>query len=248
MPAANWNVYERLNTPAEEAYRVLRTNIQFCGVDKQLKTIAITSCNPGEGKTTTAINLSISIAKSGIKTLLIDADLRKSMINKRFGGANSSGVSSWIAGNARLDEIIQSANMENLYLIGSGPKPPNPAELLASPKFKQLVEEVSNKFDIVIIDTPPLGSIIDSALVSACADGTLLLVKAKTVDYKTVQRVKEQLEKANARIIGVVLNNIKKADYGSYRNYYKYYDNSKKYTREWHSWLKRDKKAGMVEI
>lgn len=248
MTAYNWNVYERLNTPAEEAYRVLRTNIQFCGVDKQLKTLAITSCSPGEGKTTTAINLSISMAKSGKKTLLMDADLRKPMINKRFGGINSSGVSNWIAGNATLDEIIKSSNIENLYLIDSGPKPPNPAELLASPRFGELLKELSEKFDMVIIDTPPLGNVIDSALVSACADGTLLLVKAKTVDYRTALKVKEQLEKANARIIGVVLNNIKKSDYGSYRNYYRYYESDRQYTREWMGWLKRTKRSRMVEV
>jgi Mrp family chromosome partitioning ATPase len=118
---------------------------------------------------------------------------------------------------------------------------------LASPRFGELLKELSGKFDMVIIDTPPLGNIIDSALVSACADGTLLLVKAKAVDYRTAMRVKEQLEKANARIIGVVLNNIKKGDYRSYHNYYRYYDSGKLYGREWLGRLKKTKKARIVE-
>ena len=130
-----YNIKDRLNTPVEEAYKVLRTNIQFCSLEGKLKTLAISSCAPGEGKTTTSINLAISLAKSGARVLLIDADLRKPMMLKHISSVNPKGLSNLISETATLDEVISSTNVENLHLIACGPKPPNPAELLGTQKF-----------------------------------------------------------------------------------------------------------------
>lgn len=157
MAHVNFNVYARLNSPVEEAYKVLRTNIQFCGVDKKIKTVAITSCNPGEGKSTTAINLSVSFARSGKKVLLIDADLRKPMAMKRLGSNFNSGLSNYITRFAKLEEIMNTTNIENLTYIPCGPKPPNPAELLGTQVFSDFLKDMEERFYIIIIDTPPLG-------------------------------------------------------------------------------------------
>lgn len=212
-----------LNVPAEEAYRVLRSNIQFCGYDKKIKTLVITSCNPGEGKTTTSFNLAVSMAKSGIKTLLVDADLRKPMLAKGFEISNSVGLSNYISGQASLEDIINYTSMENFSFVSCGPTPPNPAELLNSKRFKEFMKTTSENYDMVIYDTPPLRNVIDCALVSSQADGTIIVIKANEVDHREVQKVKEQLEKANANILGVVINKVGKRDFKYYYNYGEYY-------------------------
>lgn len=229
MESIAYKVKDKLNAPVEEAYKVLRTNIQFCNFNKGIKTMAITSCNPGEGKTTTAINLAISMAKSGMKVLLIDADLRKPMLMKHLGGNNDVGLSNLISGYSTTEEVINSTDVDNLYFIACGPKPPNPAELIGSSRFGELLKEAERKFDMVIIDTPPLGSVIDCAIISAQTDGTLIVIESKAIDYQNAQRVKEQLERANARILGVVLNKVSKSDYKNYYSYYNYYGRARKF-------------------
>jgi capsular exopolysaccharide synthesis family protein len=219
------NVKDKLGNPAEEAYRVLRTNIQFCNFDSKIKTLAITSCNPGEGKTTTAINLSISMAMSGMKILLIDADLRKPALVKRLGGTNAVGLTNLISGQASLQDAINYTDVDGFCYITCGPTPPNPAELLSSERFDEIINEAKKHFDMIIIDTPPLGSVIDCAIISSRTDGTLIVIKSKAVDYRSAMRVKEQLEKVNARIIGVVLNKLDRKEYRYYYSPYEYYGN-----------------------
>jgi capsular exopolysaccharide synthesis family protein len=244
-------VKDQLNTPVEEAYRVLRTNLQFCGFDKKIRTIAVTSCNPGEGKTTTSINLAISLAKSGMKTLLIDADLRKPMLAKHLGSENKRGLTNLISGVASLEEVINRTNIENFYFISCGAKPPNPAELVGSARFSEFMQTVSEQFDMVIFDTPPLGSVIDCALIARQTDGTLLVIESNAVEYPSARRVKEQLEKVNARILGVVLNKMAKNEYRSYYNYYYNYGNSKSRERGFLSRLKKifsGKRRGEIKV
>lgn len=219
-------VKEQLHMPVEEAYKVLRTNIQFCGFDKNIKTIAVTSYSPGEGKTTTSINLAMSMAKSGLKTLLVDADLRKPMLAKHLGDGSERGLTNLISGSVSIEDIITRTEMENFYFIACGPKPPNPAEIIGSSRFGEFVEAVRGQFDMVIFDTPPLGSVIDCAILSAQVDGTVLVIASNTVEYANAQKVKEQLEKVNARILGVVLNKMKKSEYRYYYNYYYNYGSS----------------------
>lgn len=207
---------------AEEAYRVLRANIQFCGFKEKIRTVAITSCNPGEGKSTTSLNLAASMAKIGMKVLLLEADLRKPSLAKQLGAEGAIGLTTYISGAAELDDIIRETDVKNLYFVVCGPKPPNPAELLESEQFAGLLQKVRERFDIVILDTPPLGSVIDCAIVAAQVDGVLIVVEPKAVEYRNAKRVKEQLEKANARVLGVVLNKVHKRDYRNYHTYYNY--------------------------
>ena len=232
MVIAKYEKNSQLGIPAEEAYKTLRTNIRFCGVVNKIRTISITSCAPGEGKTTTSINLAVSMANSGMKTLLVDADLRRPMIEKILDINAKVGLTSYITGEATLEEVIYSTNIENFYITPCGIIPPNPAELLSSDNFSTFIgnmkdrylETVKGQFDIVIFDTPPLGSVIDAAIIAAQTDGTLLVIKSKSVNYKLACQVKGQLEKANASLLGVVINRIEKKDlrYG-YKNYYNYY-------------------------
>lgn len=240
MPDTQIKNFDGLDMPVEEAYNTLRTNIQFCGIVNKIKTITITSCNPGEGKTTVSINLAISMAKAGLKTLLVDTDLRKPNIAKVLGinEANQvNGITDFISGESEIDDIIYTTHLKNFFVIPCGTIPPNPAELLSTEKFSQFIEEVKDnffkaakgQFDIIIFDSPPLGSVIDAAVLAAKSDGTLLVIKSKSVDYKAAQQVKDQLEKVKAHLLGVVLNRMQKRDYGYYYNYYYgyYYGNDK---------------------
>lgn len=221
-------ISNRLNIPVEEAYIMLRTNIQFCGFDKNIKTIAVTSTNPGEGKTTTAINMSIALARVGMKVLLVDGDMRTSGLGKSLDTSNVAGLSNILIGRSVLKDVAEKTNVDNLYIIKSGVKPPNPAELLSSVNFNLFLKDASENYDIVIIDTPPLGSVIDAAVIASHTDGTVLVVKARGTNYRSVQRVKEQLEKANAKLLGVVLNRMKKRDYATYFEHYNYYHERKR--------------------
>lgn len=221
MSIRNFEITDELNVPAEEAYKVLRTNIQFSALDHELKTIAVTSTFAGEGKTTTSVNIAISIAKDGKRVLYVDADMRKSISAKDSSRKVASGLSNYLSHMAGFDDIVHETNFPNLYMVPCGIRPPNPAELLGTKRFKEFLEEAADRFDIVIVDTPPLGSVIDCAIIANHTNGVIIVIKRKTVDYHKVLRVKQQLEKANARILGVVLNKIVKGDY---KTYYKYYD------------------------
>ncbi len=214
---------ESKNAPVEEAYNALRTNINFCGINGEIKTLAVASFAPGDGKTTTAINLAVNMARSGKKAIVIDADLRKPVFHKQLSGVNQKGLANYISGTAELNDIIDKTSVDNLYFISCGPKPPNPTELLDSERFSGLLEELKKIFDIVIIDTPPLGSVIDCAIIASHTDTTLLVIKPGSAPYYKVQKLKEQLEKVNARILGVVLNKVAKRDYKKLHSYYNYY-------------------------
>ncbi|MGI6776622.1 MAG: CpsD/CapB family tyrosine-protein kinase [Acetivibrionales bacterium] len=206
-----------LNSEVEEAYRVLRTNIHFCALNGKLKTISVTSCNAGEGKSTTAINTAIAFSKSSLKALFVDADLRKPANSKNINYRDNTGLTSYLSGICSLDEVVKETNIANLQVIPSGPKPPNPTELLSTDRFKRFAEEVRSRYDIVLFDTPPLGSVIDCAIISTHLDGVIIVIETDRVDYKRVQKIKDQLEKTNSRIIGVVLNKLKR---GEIKNYY----------------------------
>ncbi len=229
MAKSTYIMSNGLNAPVEEAYRVLRSNIQFCGFEKPIKSIVITSCNPSEGKTSTVINLAISMAKSGMNVLAVDADLRMPFLTRSLRKEDSPGLSNLISGSVALNDVINATSIKGLNFIPSGPIPPNPAELLASARFRDIMQEMVGRFDMVLFDMPPVGNVIDGALVAAKADGTILVIKPGSVDYKTALRVKDQLEKANANILGVVLNKIKKRSYRQLYSNYNYYKSRKKF-------------------
>jgi protein-tyrosine kinase len=243
MTSSADNVFEKLNNPAEEAYKVLRANLNFYGLNKAIKTIAITSYSPNEGKTTTCINLSISMAKSGMRVLYVDADLRKPMLMKNLGSNDFKGLSNYLSGHVDFEEIIHSTDINGFFYIPCGAKPFDPAELLTTERFNTFLKVVQQQFDMIVIDTPPLGSVIDCSIIAAKTDGTLIVIKPNAVKYKNALMVKEQLEKSNARILGVVVNGVNRRDYKDYYNSYDYYGSKRKYAKGWFKNLKGSKRV-----
>ncbi|MFB2022261.1 CpsD/CapB family tyrosine-protein kinase [Pseudoflavonifractor sp. P01025] len=198
----------------QEAYKVLRTNLQFCGQDIQV--IAITSCNENEGKTTVALHLARSLAELGKEVLLIDADMRKSVLAGRNSNAKDVvGLSELLTGMVALGEALYQTQYPTLRLIFAGKYPPNPVELLNGKYFSALIKETRKAYQYVIIDTPPLGRVIDAAVVAPNCDGTVLVVGNST-RYRQAQDVVEQLKKSGSKILGVVRNNTKKKDSAYY--------------------------------
>ncbi|WP_270335499.1 tyrosine-protein kinase [Streptococcus macedonicus] len=204
----------------EEYYNSIRTNIQFSG--RNLKVIALTSAQPGEGKSTTATNLAISFAKAGFRTLLIDADTRNSVMSGTFkSNERYQGLTSFLSGNAELSDVICDTSIDNLMILPAGQVPPNPTSLIQNDNFKSMIETVRGLYDYVIIDTPPLGLVIDAAILAHHSDASLLVVKAGADKRRTVTKLKEQLEQSGAVFLGVILNkyDIHLDKYGSYGSY-----------------------------
>ncbi len=218
-----------------EAVKTLRTNIQFCG--SNIRTIMFTSSIPDEGKSDITFVTAQSLAQIGKKVLLIDADIRKSVMLSRYQVDHKvDGLSQYLSGQKPLDEVLYDTNIENLSMIFAGPYSPNPAELLEEDLFVKLVEYGKNFFDYVIIDTPPMAGLIDGAIVARHCDGAILVIESGVVSYKIEQRVKAQLEKTGCRILGAVLNKVDLHNdgyYGKYGRYGKYgkYARYKRYGR-----------------
>lgn len=221
---------------AEEYYNSIRTNIQFSGRD--LKVITLTSVQPGEGKSTTSSNIAISFAKAGLKTLLIDADIRNSVMSGTFKADEKyEGLSSYLSGNAELSAVISHTNIENLMLIPAGHVPPNPTTLLQNSNFNFMIDTVKELFDYVIIDTPPIGLVIDSAIISQKADANILVTEAGAIKRRFIQKAKEQMEQSGALFLGVILNKVEETldsygGYGSYGAYGNYGKPAKKKSRK----------------
>lgn len=213
-------------SPVAEAYRTLRTNIQFSSLDSKVQTLVITSSGPSEGKTTTSSNLAVSMAQGGKKTILIDCDQRKPRLHKVFGISNSRGLSNYLIGEAALGDVVQESEVDNLYLLPAGTRPPNPAELLSSSRMHSFLEELKKDFDHIILDTPPVIMVTDAQILSQYADGSILVVASGEADREAAIRSKELLEKVNSKILGVVLNKIDTSRKGYYSHYYnQYYGN-----------------------
>lgn len=213
---------EQLDFRTKEAYKTLRTNLSFAG--KDIKVISLTSCTPSEGKSSVSFQLCMSLAESGKKTVLVDADMRKSVLRGRYKASREKyGLSHYLSGQAEFDDVCCRTNIENLDIIFAGPVPPNPSELLGSDFFQKLLELLRWKYDYVIVDTPPLGSVVDGAVASAYCDGAVIVVESGAVSHKFVKSVKEQLDRVGCRVLGCVLNkvNLKRSSY--YKKYYGYY-------------------------
>ena len=214
------------NYQVKEAYKTLRSNVEFSG--QNVRVISVTSCTPGEGKTTVAMALARAFAEAGKKTILVDADMRKSVLVGRYRtGSVRLGLTHCLVGRERLSSVICETDTPNLYVIFSGPVPPNPSELLGGRIFGKVLENMKQVFDYIIVDTPPLGSVIDAAVVAKQCDGTVMVIESNSISYRFAQRVKDQLDKAGAKMLGVVLNKVDingKGYYGHYGSYYgKYY-------------------------
>lgn len=214
---------EELDYRANEAYKTLRTNIQFCG--DEIKVLAFTSCTPNEGKSSVSFNLAVSFAEVGKKVILIDADLRKSVLVGRYKvGAVESGLTHYLSGQKELKDVLCETDIKNMDIIFAGTIAPNPTELLGHERFYQMIEKLKESYDYVIIDTPPLGSVIDSAVIAKVSDGAILVIESNAISYRFAQDVKSQLEKSNCRILGAILNKVHMETKGYYGKYYgKYY-------------------------
>ncbi|MCX7748537.1 MAG: CpsD/CapB family tyrosine-protein kinase [Clostridia bacterium] len=205
-----------------EAYRILRTNIQFTGLDRQLKTIMVTSSGPGEGKTTTTVNLAVVFAQSGNRVLLIDADLRKPRVYTYFDIDPKKGITTLLSRQGSFKDYVQKSGVEGLDVIACGPIPPNPSELIGSNAMKKFIEEIKGHYDTILFDSPPVNPVTDAAVLSTLCDGVIFVCRVGQTKVDSIQKSKEHLVNVNANILGVVLNGVDKNIMGtySYRNYY----------------------------
>ncbi|WP_201006202.1 CpsD/CapB family tyrosine-protein kinase [Paenibacillus glycanilyticus] len=206
-----------------EAYRTLRTNIQYSSVDSSIQLLMVTSAQAGEGKSTVICNLAVAYAMEGKRVLLIDTDLRKPSVHRIFSQTNRQGLTSLLTGMSTLEEVVRDSGVDNLSLITSGATPPNPAELLGSTRMKTLVDELRESYDLILFDTPPVLAVTDSLIISSLSDGVLLVIHAGKVKKAFVRKAKEKLDFVQSRIIGAVFNQMKRQDIA----YMKYYGSSK---------------------
>lgn len=209
----------------EEAIKTLRTNIQFAGMD--IKTITVTSCYPNEGKSDIAFQLAKEIGNMNKKVLFVDADIRKSSMVSRYQVKQKvTGLSQYLSGQAGRNEIFYNTNFPNLDIIFAGPLAPNPSELLEQVSFEALMEFERSFYDYVIVDTPPIGSLIDAAVVAKQCDGAILVIESGLVSRRVAEKAKDQLEKSGCRVLGAVLNKVdvrKDRYYSKYNSKYSYY-------------------------
>ena len=208
---------------AEEYYNALRTNIQLSG--SELKVISMTSVNPGEGKSTTSTNIAWAFARAGYKTLLIDADIRNSVMSGVFKSREKiTGLTEFLSGTSDLSQGLCDTNVENLFVIQAGTISPNPTALLQSENFSTMIETLRKYFDYIIVDTAPIGIVIDAAIITQKCDASVLITAAGETNKKDVQKAKEQLEQTRKPFLGVVLNkfNTSAEKYGSYSEYGSY--------------------------
>ncbi|MCM0626218.1 CpsD/CapB family tyrosine-protein kinase [Lysinibacillus sp. OL1_EC] len=204
-----------------EQFRTIRTNITFSMPDREIKTILVTSATPGEGKSTNAANIGVVFAQEGKRVVIVDADLRKPTMHYTFLLQNARGLSNLLTRHFTISEVVNNTDIANLYVLTSGPIPPNPAELLASTLMGSVIEELKKEFDIIIFDAPPLLSVTDAQILSNKCDGTLLIVNSGVAEYESVLKAKSSLEASKANILGVVLNNYKMPLHQYYEQYYR---------------------------
>ncbi|MNI06653.1 Tyrosine-protein kinase YwqD [compost metagenome] len=212
--------HENPKSPISEAYRALRTNIQFSAIDEDIRVIMVTSAGPGEGKSTTINNLATAYAQSDKKVLIIDADLRKPTLHNTFNVTNRWGLTSLLTNQVGLGEVIHTSFIPNLDILTSGPVPPNPSEILASKRLALLLEELKGIYDIIFIDTPPAIAVTDAQIVATKCDGVLLVVDSGNVKREIALKAKNNMEHVKARILGVILNNVDRRNKDSYYYYY----------------------------
>lgn len=211
-----------------EQFNTIRTNIKFSNVDKDYKTLMVTSSNISEGKSTVSANIATTFAKQGLHTLLVDSDLRRPTVNATFGIDNPQGLSNYLSErNFDINSIIYKTSVKNLYVMPSGPIPPNPSELIGSKRMAELIKKLSEQLDLVIFDAPPVLSVTDAQIVSTNVDGTILVVRANKTEKAAVKEAVRLIKQVGGHIIGTILNDVEVKDSGYY-GYYGYSKGSKK--------------------
>ena len=225
MEGLNLITINNPKNPAAEAYRVIRTSVQFAQAGKELKTIAITSCTPNEGKSMTVANLAIVLTQAGKSVLLIDCDMRNPTVHKNFNLSNKVGLSSCISMGTAVADAVQATAIEGLDALTAGVIPPNPSELLGSERMQNVLQRAKEQYDYVLIDTPPVMPVTDALIVSRFVDGMILVIASAEVKVEMAREVKNQLVHAGANILGVVLNKVRSEHHGYGYGYYYYYGN-----------------------
>ena len=209
--------------PADEAYRVIRTGIQFAQAGKELQTIAITSCTPNEGKSMTIANLAIVLTQAGKSVLIMDCDMRNPTVHKNFNLSNKVGLSSCISMGTAVADAVQETAIEGLDVLTAGVIPPNPSELLGSERMQNILQRAKEEYDYVLIDTPPVLPVTDSLVLGSMVDGLILVIDSGEIKVEMARDVKNQLVHAGANILGVVLNKVRSEHHGYGYGYYYYY-------------------------
>ncbi len=231
-------------SPISEAYRVLRTNLQFSSLDKPLKTLVITSPNPTEGKSTTVANLGVVMAQAGKSVIVVDADLRRPVQHRIFGVENREGLTDMLLDETpTLNGRLKETGVENLHLLNTGPLPPNPSELLGSQRMRDLIERLKEEADIILFDSPPSLAVTDASVLATQTDGVLLVADVGRTRKSFARQGVERLRQVGANLVGVVLNRLRSGRGGYYHYYYYYYygDHKKRRRRGWRQWLRRRK-------
>jgi len=212
-------------SPTSEAYRTLRTNLEFSSMDKPIETMVVTSPGPDEGKSTTLANLAITLAQAEKEVILVDCDLRRPSQHEIFGLSNAVGVTTMIVDDAAMrDPPLLDSGVAGLRVLPSGPLPPNPSELVGSRRMGEIMTALSERSDIVLFDAPPIIAVTDAAVIASRVDAVLLVIKAGATKRGEAKKAKELLEKVNAHLVGAVLNNTKIDT-----SYYRYYSEKKKH-------------------
>ncbi|WP_436718321.1 CpsD/CapB family tyrosine-protein kinase [Rossellomorea marisflavi] len=212
--------HDNPQSPISEQYKTARTSINFSSIDRDIRSIVVTSSGPGEGKSTTAANLAVVFAQEGKKVLLVDGDMRKPTSHYTFNVNNTFGLTSALSRQKTLRESVHQTDIKNLDLLTCGPIPPNPAELLSSRSMEQLLGDIYQDYDLVVFDTPPLLAVTDAQVLSSQCDGTVLVLSSGTTEVDNAKKAKELLDTAKVKILGVILNNreIKETSYYYYGN------------------------------
>lgn len=213
----------------QNAAKTLLANIRFASVDRPVKSIVLTSSVPNEGKSTVAYNLAQAIASSGKRTLIVECDMRRRSLADMVGARARHGIYAVLSGQVELDEALVATSHRNLFFLDSEPHIPNPADILSSQRFRKLVAQMESDFDYVVIDTPPVGTFVDAAIIAALADATALVVRERFVKRAELQNAYDQLKKADANVIGVIMN-MCAAESSEY--YYAYYNKEGKRVRK----------------
>lgn len=220
-------VHEQAKSPVSEAYRTLRTNLQFSKIHDDLKLVMFTSSGPGEGKSTTAANTAVALAQAGKRVLLVDCDLRKPVQHRIFG-KKKDGLSNLIVESLNLDDVLQFTDVPGLSLLTSGPIPPNPSELLGSARMDDFLAVAKERFNLVILDAPPVLAVTDACVLASKVDGIVLVIASGTVRPEIAVKAKDLLMKAKGHILGVVLNRIEiEKEHAHYYYYYSADDKQK---------------------
>ena len=207
------------NLPITEQFRLIRTNLMFSLVDNDKKLLMVTSPEPGDGKSTVAANLSIVLAQQGKQVLLVDTDLRKPSVHHTFNVSNLNGLTNSLTKEITVEEGIRKTIIPNLFILTSGPVPPNPSELLSSKCMEKTIEKLKYQFDYIVFDTPPVLSVTDPQIIANICDGVMLVVVSGKTHKDKALRAKELLDKAKSNLIGVIVNGVQTTKSEYYERY-----------------------------